>query len=509
MSTFSQYSRSDSNPISPSTTFVEGLQWVTLDGSITSRISPNAKFNTLPERRLNNWDFNLGCPHPIDWSSFADWYERGVHWRGWIPEGAIGGGIIPRPSMEILPRDPMLRPLRGAEVLPSAAVEAIHRLNALRMQLKSLPGMRELGISIPGELDISLHGRLYRTSDALLTDLCRLCYHMLDLVGFFRWAACVFDEEIKRNTVKVVAETYKWLNETFTGRNIGYLIHLDASRREFGFRLCIDREVPFYYPWLPAYKTMPWLRRFDPDSLGLDPEKPGLPPAADFSPYDQYLQDVLELDNKTVNIYWLLRRTPYIVDFEGWTRRGFRLEEMHSDIMTERCYRRDVIIAGRSESACLRFYLLWRITQSEEIDDEDDEDDPRNHLDILRERHKFKCAPCEGDVYDSSMFTSSNERSCRFQIRPKSPFGSTPGPSRVPDTPNPLDIITAKSRGVPVPTSVKPSEGQTVAFGPGPSVTPGWRASDQSSPSPPTSAAGTVRQGILQEFVFLWESIND
>ena len=139
--------------------------------------------------------------------------------------------------------------------------------------------------------------------------------------------------------MKVVTEMYKWLNETFMGRNIGYLIHLDASHREFGFHLCIDREVPFYYPWLPTYKTMPWLCRIDPDSLGLDPEKPGLPPAADFSPYDQYLQDVLELDNKTVNIYWLLRRTPYIVDFEGWTRHGFQLEEMHSDIMTERCYR--------------------------------------------------------------------------------------------------------------------------------------------------------------------------
>ena len=71
-------------------------------------------------------------------------------------------------------------------------------------------------------------------------DLCRLCYHMLDLVGFFRWAACIFDEEIKHNTVKVVAETYKWLNKTFTGRNISYKIHLDASCREFGFRLYID-----------------------------------------------------------------------------------------------------------------------------------------------------------------------------------------------------------------------------------------------------------------------------
>ena len=55
-------------------------------------------------------------------------------------------------------------------------------------------------------------------------DLCQLCYHMLDLVGFFQWAACVFDKEIKCNIMKVVTETYKWLNENFTGRNIGYLM---------------------------------------------------------------------------------------------------------------------------------------------------------------------------------------------------------------------------------------------------------------------------------------------
>ena len=193
--------------------------------------------------------------------------------------------------------------------------------------------------------------------------------------------------------------------------------------------------------------------------------------------------------------------------------------------MTDRCYRQDVVTAGRSESVCLCFYLLWRKKQSEEMEsdgsegdddegyddegyDDDNEDNTRNHLDILRERHKFKHAPCEGDVYDSSIYTSSNGHSCHFQIRPKSPFGSTPGPSRVSDAPNMLDIATAKSRRVPVPTSIKPSESQTVAFGLlgglrrsallGPSVTPGWRASDQ---SPPTSAAGTLRQGILQEFV--------
>ena len=120
---------------------------------------------------------------------------------------------------------------------------------------------------------------------------------------------------------------------------------------------------------------------------------------------------------------------------------------MHSDIMTERCYQQDVIIAGWSESACLHFYLLWQNKQSEEIDSDDNEDDPRNHLDILQEWHKFKYAPCEGDVYNLLMYTLSNEYSCRFQIWPKSPFRSTPGPSRVPDTPNPLDIITAKSRG--------------------------------------------------------------
>ena len=143
---------------------------------------------------------------------------------------------------------------------------------------------------------------------------------MLDLVGFFRWVARVFERELNNlKSGKTVTELYKWFDRNFNGKSIGYLIHLDAHRREFGFHFCIDEGVPFYYPWLDAYTVMPWLRRFDPNSLGFNPEK--VPPPTDFSPYDQYLQNVVDQNNHTVEISGLLRRTPYIVDFEGWIRR--------------------------------------------------------------------------------------------------------------------------------------------------------------------------------------------
>ena len=121
------------------------------------------------------------------------------------------------------------------------------------MLVKLLLDIMTLCIPIPDELN-----RLYRTSKGLLTDLCQLCYQMVDLVGFFRWVACVFKRELV-NWIDVVIKTLKWLHKNFTGKSIGYLIHLDAHRKEFGFHLCIDEGVPFYYPWLDAYTTMPWL----------------------------------------------------------------------------------------------------------------------------------------------------------------------------------------------------------------------------------------------------------
>ena len=377
----------------------------------------------------------------IDWAIFADWYERDLHWRGWIPTGAIGGHIIPRPSASMLPRDPMLKPLRGQDVLPTATVQAMEKLNALRTALLTLcQDIKVLNIPIPDELDLSLLHRLYRRSECLLKDLCRSCYRMLDLVGFFRWAVCIFTRELhsEDDAGRIVAETYEWLDDNFKGKSIGYLIHLDAHHREFGFRLCMNERIPFYYPWLDTFTTMPWLRRFDPNVLCLNPDKPE-PPPTDFRPYDQYLQNVLNLKNRTVEIPGLPRRTHYVVDFDGWARRWVRAGERPSR-MSKECYWEDIIIGGGS--GCVRIHHLWRKKQL----------DSREYTpfppDIIRERYKFKFAPCEGDVYDTVTYKWS--RDCRrSQIRPNQPFGATPRPSKAPaQTPNPLDSATSSKKSV-------------------------------------------------------------
>ena len=91
----------------------------------------------------------------------------------------------------------MLKPLQGEDVLPAATLEAMDKLNTLRASmLKLLPKINRFYIPIPGKLDLSLLRRVYRDSRRLLIDLCQSCYHMLDLVGFFCWAACVFEREL-------------------------------------------------------------------------------------------------------------------------------------------------------------------------------------------------------------------------------------------------------------------------------------------------------------------------
>ena len=185
MSTFVQFSRG-MNPVSPSTISVGDVQWACLGGPCDGQISPLAAKNMLPLARLYAWDFVEGKPQIIDWSATTDWYEWAFHWRGWIPRGAMGGSIIPRPSQSMLPHNPMLGTLKGTDVLPEATIHVAHKLNILRTKLKSLlPDLHTLMIPVPAEVDCLMVGRSCKTSKELMLVLCRFCYGLLDLVGFF------------------------------------------------------------------------------------------------------------------------------------------------------------------------------------------------------------------------------------------------------------------------------------------------------------------------------------
>ena len=214
------------------------------------QISPLAHLHTEPLKHLHNWDLNTGQPCSIDWPTVPDWYDRNVHWRGWIPVDTLGTNIIPCPSESKIPCNPIIVGTQGKEFLSENTTEVAFKLNELRnLLLDFLPDLKTLHIPIPAPVRTSMFDKAYGDADKLGEDLCCLCYGMLDLIGFFRWAHSVFSRELSscRAWHSIIA-LYEWLDYDFQGKSIGYLVHLEAHRAEFGFQFCIQNEVPFYYP---------------------------------------------------------------------------------------------------------------------------------------------------------------------------------------------------------------------------------------------------------------------
>ena len=109
-------------------------------------------------------------------------------------------------------------------------------------------------------------------------------------------------------------QTYEWLNKNFHWENLGYVVHLEVHQQEFGFCLCLEESVPFYYLWQAYYCAIPHFCWFNSDNLGVGFECDKM---KDFRLYDQYLQDVLKHNNTTINLDGLPKQKNYVVDFEG------------------------------------------------------------------------------------------------------------------------------------------------------------------------------------------------
>ena len=408
---FTQFTVGGLSPLSPSTkTDAKGTQWVTLESRGDWSIHPEAISSTQPQLRADEWDIDECKPKILDWTEFADWYDRSYHWRGWIPEKALGNSIIPLPNKKMAPYDPAKGAIAVITFLPKVSIDAAHRFNELRSSLKRLlPDLTTYDIPIPKEVDLAALKIPCSSYPQLLSTLCRFCYGMADLLGFFRWCACVFDREIdSQNASRFISNSFEWLGKNFTGKGIGYLVHLDAHYREFGFTLCLQEGIPFYYPWLRHYDTVLRFDRFNPRTLKVSlPEGPRESPLglSDFRPYDKFLQAVEGRNNTPVELMGRPKRTPFVVDFEGWIRRSVRKEEKLRQL-TRKFYWEDCPIS--EGTGCARIFFLWRRREEEEEDGSENSDRflPRGadyrplEVEILRERHKFACAPSLGEEVD-------------------------------------------------------------------------------------------------------------
>ena len=128
------------------------------------------------------------------------------------------------------PCDPLIVGTKGKEFLSEDTIKGAFKLNELWDTLVDfLPDLKRFYIPIPAPVQTLMFDRAYRDTDQLGEDLCRLCYGMLDLVGFFRWVHSVFSRELGSCRVwHSIIKIYEWLDYSFEGKNIRYLVHLEA-----------------------------------------------------------------------------------------------------------------------------------------------------------------------------------------------------------------------------------------------------------------------------------------
>ena len=226
-----------------------------------NEISPQVHHQTEPLKCLDNWNLKAGQPHLINWT-IPDWYDHNVHWRGWILLDAMDTHIIPCPSESDVPCDPLILGTQGKEFSSGEMIEGAFKLNELRKALlEFLLDLQTLNITVLAPAPTLMFDRSHEGINWLGEDLCCLCYGMVDLVGFFRWASSVLSRELANHRVwHSIVKVYDWLDYNFQGTSIGYIIHLEAHQTEFSFQFCIQNGVPLCYPWYNKYREMSCLK---------------------------------------------------------------------------------------------------------------------------------------------------------------------------------------------------------------------------------------------------------
>ena len=149
---FSQFTLAGITPLVSSLEKDESrMIWISLDKPLVWCIQAQASKETWPLSRLDNWDLEGGQPHIINWSEQADWYDRQLHWRGWIPEGIIGSPIVLKPVKKLLPYNLAKGALKGSSVLSKNTLDTTYWLNTLQNGLKVfLSDLTACSIHVPG-----------------------------------------------------------------------------------------------------------------------------------------------------------------------------------------------------------------------------------------------------------------------------------------------------------------------------------------------------------------------
>lgn len=387
--------------------------WIGLNCDASRNIPRDAL--QVPKHDLMMGDFNdYGDCIQTDWMNCPNWYDRGYHWRGFIPKGG-----------EISGRDIW----RVKEVIPSpndTNLVCIHRgVYRERARLSSdleawckrlVTALRLSHVPRPVQPEDELIRSSYIRKEMALRAAALHARQYHDRLGFFLWMIATYSEILQEPNSKIDWEQLqdRW-DTTIAQEKTGYIVDLVRDWQEFGFGFCVQERVPVYYPWTSLLKTDKRFARFNPSYLGAIDVTDGAPysPVLPFTPkwtdpdFDYFLQPFRLGSAKPEIIPYkgqLAPTTDYAVDYEGWSRRS--IDNPTKKLLLTACAHRIIQDPSHTARIFLRYLPLPGtspdVTGFDSSDDEEDSSIPITKADMRyeRERFKFKYAPCAGEVID-------------------------------------------------------------------------------------------------------------
>lgn len=321
-------------PVRASTALIENQRFVSLWTPTLGHVPNNAWTYREPHHRQSSFSLT-GVPKAIDWAVFADWFDLSVHWRGYIPEGALEGDWWHTLAEYVVPVG------NGYGVMEKVVEWRTNRILHLRRYLEAMVDVLPIlsnHIPIPKMEDLTILTASHPSEVGAYHAMAKSRAQFVDLAGFFCYLREAFVEFFEDGGIdEKHFPSQLWVPWT-KQRKMGYLVDFAQHWRTHNIPMWLAHNIPIHYPWSEAMADISRLARLDPEFLQAHDEDvlgahdPLSEPAVSFhvqeeEEYNEWLQvkshygynnPVQEFPNEGLH----LSRIEFLfIDFEDWDTR--------------------------------------------------------------------------------------------------------------------------------------------------------------------------------------------
>lgn len=321
-------------PVRATTSILGDQRFVSLWTGTRDVVPANAWTYKDPQHRFATYSVT-GVPKAIDWAVFADWYDLAVHWRGYVPEGALEGDWWHTLENYVVPM--------GTEfgIMEKVVEWRMNRIRHLRRYVEAL--IEELPISsnhVPSPRidDLSELAISHPSRTGAFHALAKSRSQFVDLAGFFCYLREAFPEYFEDGTLDAKHPPSELWVPWLTQKKTGYILDLPSAWKTHNIPLWLKTNIPIHYPWDESLAVQERFSRMDPEVLQahdedlLGPVNPNAVASVSFAvqegeEYDDWLQNSSfpgyntpsplfpEEEVQTTRIEFT------ITDYEGWDAR--------------------------------------------------------------------------------------------------------------------------------------------------------------------------------------------